>query len=101
MKPLTLACLAIIVAACSSNGPSFLSMSEVELAAYNRGQLPGKQVYCVQEADSSSFIRKRSCQTYEDWMEHNEKSAMTVDLLNSRPDYNQPSPSENRHSRNF
>lgn len=102
MKLLLLACLAIIVSACSnSNRPSFTGMSEMELAAYNRAQPLEKQVFCVEEANSSTFIRKRICQSLEEWAGHNDRTAMTLDVLNSRPSFALPSSLENRHSQNF
>ena len=82
--------LAIIVSACSSNAPSFSRMNEVDLAAYNRQQPPEKHIYCVNEGDTSTFIRKRICRSYEDWIEHNERAAMTLEVLNSRPNYSLP-----------
>ena len=85
MKNLLLASLMITMTACANNGPSFVNMSEVELAAYNR-ELPAEQrVYCVVEATTSTFIRKRVCRTYEDWLAHNERELMRLDVLNSRP----------------
>jgi hypothetical protein len=87
MKSLLLVSAAIIVTACSNNSPSFISMSEIELAAHNRDLPAEEQIFCVSEADSSTFIRKRVCQSYEGWLEHNERAAMTLDVLNSRPNY--------------
>ena len=100
MKSLSSACLALLVAACSNNSPSFTSMSEVELAAYNRGLPPEKQVFCVQETNSSTFIRKRSCQSIEDWVQQNERAAMTLDVLNSRPSFSLPNSIQDGPSRN-
>jgi len=85
MKYLLLAVLAIIVSACSSNGPSFTSMNAAEIAAYNRELPPAKHIYCVEEADTSTFIRKRICRSYEDWISLNERATMTLDVLNSPP----------------
>jgi len=90
MKYLLLAGFAIVVSACSSNGPSFIGMNELELAAYNRELPPEKHVYCVREADTSTYIRKRICRSYEDWIAHNERAAMTLEVLNSRPNYSLP-----------
>lgn len=87
MKYLLLAGLAIVVSACSSKGPSFTNMDGMELAAYNRELPPEKHVYCVQEADTSTYIRKSICRSYEDWVALNERAAMTLDVLNSRPNY--------------
>lgn len=100
MKSLLLVCLAIIVSACNSNKPSFIGMSEVELAAYNRGLPPEKQIFCVQEANSSSYIRRRSCQSFEDWVQQNERAAMTLDVLNSRPSFSLPNSIQDGPARN-
>lgn len=91
MKQLSLIVLTFLLAACSSNGPSFVSMSEIEIMAYNRGLPIEKQVYCMEGATTSTYIRKRICRTYEDWMIQNEKAAMTLDVLNSRPSFSLPS----------
>ncbi len=100
MKFLLLVFLAIIVSSCSSNKPSFTSMSELELAEYNRGLPPEKQVFCLQEADSSTYIRRRSCQSFEDWVQQNERAAMTLDVLNSRPSFSLPSSIQDGPARN-
>lgn len=90
MRPLLFTFLAILLASCTTARPSFTSMNAAELAAYNRSLPAEKQVYCVQNADSSTYIRKRVCQSYEDWMLQNERAAMTLDVLNSRPSYSIP-----------
>ncbi len=87
MKLLLLTGLAILLSTCSSDRPSFVNMNELELALYNNDQPVEKRVYCVQEANSSSYIRKRVCRSYEDWIQENERSAATLDILNSRPSY--------------
>lgn len=90
MKYLLFTFLAIAVSACSNTGPSFSSMSELELAAYNRELPAEKHIYCVEQADTSTFIRRKVCQSLEDWISHNERSAMTLDVLNSTPAYSLP-----------
>jgi hypothetical protein len=90
MKSLLLVSAAIIITACSNNSPSFVNMSEIELAAHNRSLPAEEQVFCVRETDSSTFIRKRVCQSYAGWQEHNTRAAMTLDVLNSRPSYSLP-----------
>jgi hypothetical protein len=90
MESLLLISAAIIVTACSNNSPSFLNMSAIELAAHNRGLPAEEQVFCVRDADSSIYIRKRVCQSYEDWLEHNVRVAMTMDVLNLRSNYSLP-----------
>ena len=85
MKSLLLIGAAIIVTACSNSSPSFLNMSAIERAAHNRGLPTEEQVFCEREADSSTYIRKRVCQSYEEWLEHNERGAMALDVLNRGP----------------
>ena len=99
MKSLLLVSAAIIVTACSNNSPSFFNMSAIELAVHNRGLPAEEQVFCVREADSSTYIRKRVCQSYEEWLEHNERAAMTMDVLNSRPNYSLPNSIQNESAR--
>ena len=84
MKYLLLMGLTVIVSACST-GTSFTGMNELELAAYNRERPPKEHVYCVKQAETSSFIRKRTCRTYRDWIAHNERAWMYINVLNSRP----------------
>jgi len=100
MKNLVLACLALILTCCGSSGPSFAAMSELELAAYNREQPAEKNVFCVEESSTSTFIRKRVCRSYEDWIAHNERSAMTLDVLNSTPAYSLPNSIQDGPPRN-
>ena len=99
MKSLLLVSAAIIVTACSNNSPSFVNMSAIELAAHNRGLPAEEQVFCVREADSSTYIRKRVCQSYEEWLEHNERAVMALDVLNSRPNYSLPNSIQNESAR--
>lgn len=91
MKPLALISLATIIASCGTSRPAFVSMSAEELAAYNQGLPLARQVYCVREADSSTYIRKRKCRSYEDWAQHNERNAMRLEVLNSAPSFGVPS----------
>ena len=101
MKYFLLAGFAILVSSCSANnGPSFVTMSELELMAYNRELPPEKHVYCVEGADTSTFIRRRICRSFEDWVTHNEQAAMTLEVLNSRPNYSLPNSIQDGPSRN-
>ena len=93
MKYLLLASLATVFSVCSS--PSFTNINGVELAAYSRELPPEKHVYCVQEADMFTYIRKSICRSCEDWVAFNGRAAMTLDLLNSRPNYGQPNSIQN------
>lgn len=90
MKLLPFTLLTILVSSCNSGRPSFTNMDAVELAAYNRGLPAEKQIFCVEEATSSSYIRRRVCQSFEEWMVQNEQNAMKLDVLNSRPGFSLP-----------
>ena len=90
MKSLLLIGLGVSLAACSSTGPSFASMSAEELMAYNRGQPAEKQVFCREGTSTSTFIRRRVCQSFEDWVAANERAQMTIDVLNTEPNNNMP-----------
>ena len=91
MKFLLLAGLAVFVSACNSNRPSYSTMSEVELAAFNRTVPLEEQVYCIEQAGTSTYIRRRICQTYAQWLSQNERAAMRLDVLNSSPGFGLPS----------
>ncbi len=90
MKAILVMSCAMLIAACQNTGPSFANMSEVELAAYNEDRPMEVKVYCVREADTSTYIRKRTCRTVADWVRHNERSAMALDVLNMPTSYNLP-----------
>lgn len=72
-----------VLAACGNTPPSFANMSEEELAAYNQTQPLEKMIHCVQEAQTSTYIRKKICRTVMEWVRHNERQAMALDVLNS------------------
>ncbi len=90
MKLLLLIGLGVLVSACNSNTPSFATMGAAELAAYNRDQPAEKQVFCRESTSTATLIRRRVCQSFEDWVEANERAAMTIDVLDTEPNYNAP-----------
>ncbi len=83
IKFLGLSCLLFVLASCSSTNPSFSSMSEVELVAYNEGRAESEQVYCIDEAEPSTFISKRRCKTVEDWKHHNADTMLMLHALDA------------------
>ena len=83
MKFLLLIGLGVFLSVCSSNTPSFATMSEAELATYNRSQPAEKQIFCRESTSTSTFIRRRVCQSFEDWVAANERAAMTIDVLDT------------------
>ena len=88
-RPL-IASLAILLSCCSSNQTSFTNMSEEELASYNQTQPLEKKVHCVVESNTSPFIRKRTCRTVADWVQHNQRQAMALDVLNTPAGFGLP-----------
>ena len=55
----------LLLAACASNQPNFVTMSEEELHAYNAEQPLMKKVYCSVRREASSWIPRRHCATIE------------------------------------
>lgn len=83
--------LSIVVgglAACQSQPLSFASMSEEELFAYNSEKPLLQQVICVEEQTTSSYIRKRRCQSIEQLVSERTAGAMKLQVLNWGYNYN-------------
>lgn len=76
------------LAACQSAPQRFASMSEEELFAYNTEQPLLKQVICVREQTTSSYIRKRRCQSIQQLMNERASSAAMLNVLNWGVNYN-------------
>ena len=55
--------LASVLFACQSSEPTFVTMSDAEIAAYNSSVGFYDQVICVREARAGTYIRKRYCET--------------------------------------
>jgi hypothetical protein len=67
--------LTLAVAACGTNTrPDFLSMSEEEIFAYNLEKPLMDKVYCFEERETSSYIRRRKCMTVEDYVDRTQKA---------------------------
>lgn len=85
-------CVAIAVvsglAACQTNSQSFASMSEEELFAYNAEQPLLRQVICVKEQTTSSYIRKRNCQSIQRILNERSSSGAMLNVLNWGVNYN-------------
>lgn len=80
--------LAGVLAACQTTPQRFASMSEEELFAYNAEQPLLKQVICVKEQTTSSYIRKRSCQSIQQIMNERASAGSMLDVLNWGVNYN-------------
>lgn len=76
------------LAACQTPPQRFASMSEEELFAYNAEQPLLKQVICVKEQTTSSYIRKRSCQSIQQLVNERASAGAMLDVLNWGVNYN-------------
>ncbi|MCI5105900.1 MAG: hypothetical protein MRY76_04245 [Pseudomonadales bacterium] len=63
IRLLAIAGMSLVLLACGSIPPNFSSMSEEELHAWNLQQPLMQQVICLEEQTTSSYIRKRRCNT--------------------------------------
>ena len=81
MKTLPVLGTAVMLLAACTVPPGFTTMSEEELAAYNRDKPLLQQVYCTTEAQTSSRIRKTRCDTVEGWSTHNQRTIMAIDTI--------------------
>ncbi len=86
MKALALAGMSIILlSACATPQPRFEQMSEDELIAYNESVPFEQQVYCRQEVQVGSHIRKRVCVTVQDMLWGTIRSLNTPSSSSSIP----------------
>jgi len=87
-KLLLTAGLAGFLTACQNAPRTFESMTEEELFAYNTEQPIMQQVICVTETTTSSYIRKRRCQSLDKIINERSSAVMQLDVLNWGVDYN-------------
>ena len=85
---LILAVFASAFTACQSQPLSFASMSEEELYAYNLDKPVLQQVVCVEEKTTSSYIRKRRCQSLQQIITSRSTVDMQLEVLNYGYNYN-------------
>lgn len=71
-----------VLAACQIPEANFLTMSEEELYRYNAERPVMEQVVCRKEASTSTFIRKKQCQTVSQIVYGLSDSVMALDVLN-------------------
>lgn len=71
-----------------SDVPRFESMSEVELADYNRGRNIGQMIVCSEDTRSFSRVRRRRCMTVEA-MYGSAQQASQLGVLQNIPGYAQ------------
>jgi hypothetical protein len=83
-KALTGAILTLSLFSCATQSTSFRSMSEGELLAYNRGKPVMKQIHCHHNQRSTgSHIRHTECKSVEDWVYHNFRTQMAIDIIST------------------
>jgi len=87
-RGLLLSALSLLIVACSNLPPSFVTMSEEELYAYNAEQPIRRRVLCREETTTSSYIRKRRCYTVQELVDANTNSVLTLDVLNYGANFN-------------
>ncbi len=63
IKNLFLLSLLLLVACVAQDNRNFERMSEAELFEYNRSVSAMDQIFCTEQVNTGSHIRKRSCRT--------------------------------------
>jgi hypothetical protein len=74
--------------ACGSIPPNFANMSEEELHAYNLQQPLMQQVICLEEQTTSSYIRKRRCNTLQQLYNARSNADLALGVLDYGRHYN-------------
>ena len=79
---ITLSGLALLLVACATETQqNFLKMTEEEIYVYNMDKPLREKIYCFEEKQTSSFIRRRQCMTVEDYVFRLERAALALDVL--------------------
>ncbi len=78
---LLISILLFTIACSTSNRPNFLRMSEEEIYIYNMNKPLMDKIYCFEEKQTSTFIRRRQCMTVEDYVYRLERAALVLDVL--------------------
>lgn len=73
----------LLVSACASSDPrpDFLRMTEEEIYVYNMERPLMEKIYCFEERQTSTYIRRRQCMTVEDYVYRLERAALALDVL--------------------
>lgn len=80
-KLLTLLFASAVLMACGTMPTHFAGMSEEELYAYNLSKPFPEQIICQEEKTTSSYIRKRRCQTVQQFINERANSDMALNVL--------------------
>jgi len=72
----------LLVSACASEPrQNFVRMTEEEIYAYNMERPLMEKIYCFEERQTSTYIRRRQCMTVEDYVYRLERAALALDVL--------------------
>ena len=72
----------LLVSACAvNNRQNFLRMTEEEIYVYNMDKPLMDKIYCFEERQTSTYIRRRQCMTVEDYVYRLEQAALALDVL--------------------
>ena len=72
----------LLVSACATDPrPNFLNMTEEEIYVYNMERPLMEKVYCFEERQTSTYIRRRQCMTVENYVYRLERAALALDVL--------------------
>ena len=75
-----------LVSACATEPrQNFLNMTEEEIYVYNMEKPLMEKIYCFEERQTSTFIRKRQCMTVEQYVYRLERAALALDVLQPAP----------------
>ncbi len=80
--PMFLASICLLLCACTYSDINFETMTEVELAEYNRTQPLAQMIVCSNDNRSFSRVRRRTCMTVEK-MYGSADQASQLGVLNS------------------
>jgi len=69
VKNILFSVFALTFVGCGSSLPNFVSMNDIEIAAYNRTVSAWDQVICREESHIRSRIPRRRCQTRMAWQQ--------------------------------
>ena len=85
---ITLVLSALLFTACSTNTrPNFVQMTEEEIYVYNMERPLMEKVYCFEEQQTSTYIRRRQCMTVENYVYRLERAALALDVLQPTTGY--------------
>jgi len=72
----------LLVSACASEPrPNFIRMTEEEIYVYNMERPLMEKIYCFEERQTSTYIRRRQCMTVEDYVYRLERAALALEVL--------------------